>query len=982
MYSELKNVELPLVKTLEKLGWQYAPSSELDGLRASYDNPFILSHLKDAILKLNADKGVSADQADAIINKLQREESNEEFSKWLKGEKSFKLSQGEKAVTIKLVDIDNPANNTYTVTNQFRQTITNGKWEDFKHIRPDIVLLINGIPVVVIECKFLGTEGSTWQEGIKQLDRYQLHSPKLFISNCFNVSTDGHMLKYGATSSPSKFFFEWKYDNGLPADFDESTSEFQSIEDSEDYNPYIDKAVYGLFNHETLLDLINNFIVFETVDNTTIKKIARYQQFRATNKIVQRVITGDMHWGLVWHTQGSGKSLTMLFAAWKLRKLPQLNNPTVLIVVDRIDLDTQISGTFAASKLPNTVRAESVLDLRKKLEDDRREVIISTVFKFNDLQDILIERENIIVLIDEAHRSQEGKNAIEMKKVLPKAFYFGFTGTPIDRADKNTHRNFGLRDDGNVERYIDLYNIRQAIEDGATVPVHYQLRNRKWHMDGLDLDKIVESEYGDLYGEDELNALKKKAGQFSTFMMTPKRLQTIADDIAQHFKEHVEPNGYKAQVVCFNRKACVIIKEQLETLLGDGVCDIIYTGAQNDEEPLRKYHYSGEKQKEIVRNFKNPEDPLKILLVQSMLLTGFDAPVEQVMYLDRPLKNHSLLQAIARTNRPYLDKQCGIIIDYCGVLKSLEKALNFNENDVEGCLIDFDELKKQLPDLVDEFMNLFRDININNISACLMHVEKNKLEQQMLDVYKRMQVTYETIAPDPFVLDYYDNYKMATQIVLAWKQMSHVGEPVIDEEYLANTRKLIQEHVNLSEINQAAPIFVVDDNYLRRIDELPSDPEQREMLIEKRLRSVLVVRLGNLPVYKSLMERLDAIIEQKNLEVQESLVLLTELTGDLNEAINEEAAMTVSKGELAIKQMVNEKTSYSDSDELVKKINDIISGYIFPGWQDAPTVQAEIKRDIIIGMAEYAKEKDDSSMDPDEYSKFGIEVMKYVEQHY
>jgi type I restriction enzyme, R subunit len=982
MYSELKNVEIPLVKTLEKLGWEYAKSAELDGKRASYDNPFILYHLKDAILKLNADKGIAPDQADAIINKLQREDSNEEFSKWLKGEKSFKLSQSEKAVTIKLIDSDNLANNTYTVTNQFRQTITNGKWEDYKHIRPDIVLLINGIPVVVIECKFLGTEGSTWQEGIKQLDRYQRHSPKLFISNCFNVSTDGHMLKYGATGSPSKFFFEWKYDNGLPADFDESTSEFQAIEDSEDYNPYIDKAVYGLFNHNTVLDLLNNFIVFETVDNETIKKISRYQQYRATNKVVERVIEGKMHWGLVWHTQGSGKSLTMLFTAWKLRKLPQLNNPTVLIVVDRVDLDTQISGTFAASKLPNTTRAKSVRDLRQKLLDDRREVIISTVFKFNDLKDILIERGNIIVLIDEAHRSQEGKNAIEMRHLLKNAFLFGYTGTPIDRADRNTHRNFGMRDDGDVERYIDLYNIRQAIEDGATVPVHYQLRNSKWHMDGADLDKIAEDAYGDILEEDELHALKKKAGKFGTFMMKPERLESIAQDIAGHFRDHVEPNGYKAQVVCFNRKACVIIKEHLDELLGDGVCNIIYTGAQNDEEALRRYHYSGEKQKEIVRSFKNQDDSLKILLVQSMLLTGFDAPVEQVMYLDRPLKDHTLLQAIARTNRPYQNKQSGIIIDYCGVLKNLREALNFNENDIEGCLIDFDELKRNLPDLIDEFMNFFRGINMDNLAACLKHIEKNKLESDILDTYKRLQLTYETIAPDPFVLEFYDDYKMATQIVLAWKQMSNDGEPAVDDEYLANTKKLIQEHIDVSAINQAAPIFVVDDNYLRRIDELPPDPEHQQMLIEKRLRSVLVIRLGNLPVYKTLMERLDSIIEQKNLDIQQSIGLLTELTGNVNEAMKEESDMKLSKGELAINQLVTTKTNYAKPDELASRLTNIIAEHTFPGWQNQPSVQATIKRDIIIGMAEYAKENDDSSMDPDEYSKFGMEAMKYVEQHF
>ena len=983
MYSELKQVELPLVKTLEKLGWKYIKSADLEPLRDSFDNPFILSYLKESIVKLNSDKGVTESNADSIIHKLLRVETNEEFSKWLKGEKSVKLKQGEKAVTINLIDFNDLANNQFLVTNQFTQSITHGVNENERNVRPDILLFINGIPISVIECKVIAKEGSTWQEGIKQLKRYQKHSPKLFIPNLFNVSTDGHVFKYGATNAPSKYYFEWKYDNGLPPDFDENESEFQSLEDEQDYNPFIDKSVYGMLNHGTYLDLLQNFVVFETVDDVTIKKIARYQQVRATNKIMDRVLSDELKTGLVWHTQGSGKSLTMLFTAWKLRKHPQLNNPTVLIVVDRRDLDTQISGTFAASKLPNTTRANSIRDLKRRIRDDRREVIITTVFKFSEMQGVLVNRENIIVLIDEAHRSQEGLNAIEMRKTLPEAYWFGFTGTPIDRADKNTHRNFGLKPDGYVERYLDLYNIRQAIEDEATVPVHYQLRNSKWHMDGVNLDKILSEEYS-FMDDDEFEELKTQAGKFSTFMMNPTRLKAVAEDIAEHFKNHVEPNNYKAQVVCFTRKACVIIKNHLDKLLGSEISDIVFTGSQNDDDELRRFHYTSEEQKNIVRRFKKPEEPLKILLVQSMLLTGFDAPVEQVMYLDRPLRDHTLLQAIARTNRPYKDKVCGMIIDYCGILKRLKDALNFDESDIEKCLIDFDELKSKLPDLIDEFKNIFTGVDISNLWKCLKHIKDNKLENRVMDVYKSIQLTYETIAPDPFVLDYHKNYKWATEVVLAWKQMTGGGDgrPPVDEEYLANTRKLIQEHVDIGKINQTAPLFVVDDNYLRRIDELPPDREQREILIEGRLRAILTVRLGNLPVYKSLMERLDEIIKRKDSDAQEILGLLAELTGEVNNAIKEEAAMGLSKGELAIKQLVVEKTTYGEPDELAGRLTNIISEHTFPGWQIQPSVQAEIKRDLIIGIAEYAKEKEDDNIDPDEYSKFGKEAMKYVEKHF
>jgi len=586
------------------------------------------------------------------------------------------------------------------------------------------------------------------------------------------------------------------------------------------------------------------------------------------------------------------------------------------------------------------------------------------------------------VLIDEAHRSQEGLNAIQMHKTLKNAFWFGFTGTPIDRSDKNTHRNFGLRPDNKVERYLDLYNIREAIEDGATVPVHYQLRNSKWHMDGADIDKIVDLNFPDL-DDDAMNALKRKAGSLYTFMMNPERLESIAADIAKHYTGHVEPNGYKAQAVCFTREACVIIKEHLDKLLGPDKSAIVFTGAQNDSDRLRKFHTTEEERKQIVKTFKNTESPLKILIVQSMLLTGFDAPVEQVMYLDRPLRDHTLLQAIARTNRPYNNKQCGLIIDYCGILKRLQDALNFDESDIEDCLIDFDELKKNLPELLNEFKGIFAGVDIANLWTCLKHIKDNNLENRMMETYQKIQVTYETIAPDPFVLDYHKDYKWATEVIMAWKQMVGTGGgEVVDEEYLAHTRKLIHEHVDFGQINQAAPIFVVDDNYLRRIDELPIDEDQRETLLEKRLRAILTVRLGSLPKYKTLMDRLDEIIQLKDEETQNILGLLTELTGDLNSLMKEEDAMKLSKGDLALLQLAQERIEDGKADELARRMKSVVSDKTFPGWQAQPTVRATIKRDIIIELAKYRKENPDTDISQDDLSIISSEALQYIEKHF
>ncbi len=667
----------------------------------------------------------------------------------------------------------------------------------------------------------------------------------------------------------------------------------------------------------------------------------------------------------------------------KLRKQTQLKNPTILIVVDRIDLDDQISGTFTAAKLPNTTRAGSIAQLRQKLKDDRREVIVTTVFKFSEMQDVLINRDNIILLIDEAHRSQEGLNAIEMRSALPNAFFFGFTGTPIDKFDKNTHRNFGLLPDKkSIERYLDLYSIKQAIDDGATVPVHYQLRNSKWHLTDDTIDEIIEEEYKHL-DEEELNLLKEKASSYSTFMTLPERLDEIAKDLAEHYKNHIEPNGFKAQVVCYTRATCVEMKNKLDQLLGSEYSEIVFSGGQNDEDFLRKHHKTKEQIKTVISKFGQKESELKLLIVQSMLLTGFDAPIEQVMYLDRPLKDHSLLQAIARTNRPYPNKTCGIIIDYCGVLRNLKKALNFDESDIEKCLIDFDELKKKLPLDIEYFFSFFKGVNLHNLWQCTLHMKDNKLDDKVFQAFKELELSYEVLTPDPFVLPYAEQYKTAAQIVLARKQQINQKPDI--SAYLAHTRELIQEHIDISKINKVAPVFVVDDNYLRKLDELELSKEQKEMTLEEALRKILIVKAPSMPIYKSLMQRLQHIIDKKNIETDDTLTLLQQLTTDLNSAMKTEKSLGYSKGELAVYQLLNEKIT---DEELLKKtsskLNDIILEHTkdFKDWQLQDTVKAKIKRDVIIALATISRENKDIQISPDEYSIFVSELLKYVEIHY
>lgn len=985
MSSEYHSVEKPLIKTLGKLGWDFITQAENLSLRdGSTDEVFLKPYVIDALMKHNAHKGLDIDDCEQIYSKLKKIEDNEEFHTWLKGEKSYKPNADSKAITIDLIDKYNPDNNQYLVTNQLVCSITkpeNGQ----KHIRPDLVLFVNGLPITVIECKFLGTEGSNYTEGIKQLDRYQRTTPKLFVPNVFNISTDGHKLKYGATKSPEQYFLEWK-DYSKDSSALEVDSEFEKYanENKTTFNPYIDKQVFGLLNKTNFIDLITNFIVFETRDNLTVKKIARYQQFRAVNKIVERVVSGEMKSGLIWHTQGSGKSLTMLFTSWKLRTLPQLNNPTILIVVDRIDLDEQISGTFGAVKLPNTTRANSIEGLKKKLKEDRREVIISTIYKFDRIADVLLERENVIILIDEAHRSQEGTNSAMMRKALPNAFFFGFTGTPIDKMDKNTHRNFGLLPNGKIERYMDLYNIKSAIDDGATVPVHYQLRNRKWHLDTEHIDELIDLEYDHL-SDEEMDALKEKSSSYGkTFMMNPKRLRAVAEDICLHYKAYIEPNGFKAQVVAFSREACAIIKGHIDELLGEQYSDVVFSGGQNDLPHLRQFHKSKQGIKDCTDLFKKKDSDLKIIIVQSMLLTGFDAPNEQVMYLDRPLKDHTLLQAIARTNRPYPNKECGIIIDYCGILKNLKTALNFDENDITDCLIDFDKLKEQLPKFLAEFKEIYSESENQSPFGIAKYLQDNDKLTDFKETYKGIQLSYETLAPDPFILDYTNQYVEATKLKMIIDSILSQEKPDVSE-YLAKTREMIQEHIELGEINEKAPVFVVDDSYLKRLDGTELNEKDKELTLENRLRATLRIKAEDLPIYKTLQERLEAVIKRRDEEVDDTYSLLCVIMNDLNKAQEQELSSDLSKGERAISQLLSQKI---ENDELVSLISSDINEIVedrtknFNNWQIQDSVVGKIRVDIIKKLVDLSKTHSAISKENVDYIPFAEQLMKYIIQHY
>ena len=917
MYTEAGIVEKPIIEWLEELGWRYVPSSNL---RRTPEEPFEFATLRKAINRLNLGVIETDEAVERVVSKLQRLSNdisgNKEFLDWLKGEKSIILKPGQKAKTVRLIDYEHVNSNSFVVTNQFR-------FSGYETRRFDIVLMVNGIPLVIIEAK-KPTATYDYTEAMKQLLRYHREAPQIFKYLAFVCATDGMTFKYNWVDENNYSY--WKN----PAFFDP-----------------VEGAAKGLFARRGFLDMVNNFIVFEKTKEELTKKIARYQQVSAANKVVERVLKGKPKTGLIWHTQGSGKTLTMLFAAWKLKKIPRLRNPTILVVVDRIELESQLSGVFKNVELPYTAKAESIQDLKKKLAKDSREVIITTVQKFEGVETILNERENIVVFVDEAHRTQYGLLAASMRKALPNALIFGFTGTPIDKGPtgKSTFRTFCSRG----EKYLDKYPIRQSIADGSTVPIYYLPRLVSYHIDKETLDREFFSLTSDLT-EEEQEKVMERTTKLKEALKSKDHVEKVAKDIAEHFKAHIEPNRFKAQLVAVDREACALYKEELKKHLLDEWSVVIYTPAQNDSELLKKYHLPKEEQLRIARvDYQKQNENPRIIIVTDMLLTGFDAPVEQVMYLDKPLRDHKLLQAIARTNRPYPRKEGGIIVDYVGIFDNLMKALNFEQEDIEGVAFNFDELKDRFRQIISELLRLFKHVKRDGSRASLLKAirvleneEKLKSFKGKLTILERL---FETISPDPFVLQFKDDYLWLIQVNEAYNKFIRREEkPLYTHE--EKTKELIRQNVKVDQVG-SIPMLKIDRTYLKQLEGLGYSEEEQIIEMKQAITYHIKINIEKNPVYETLSQRLERILKEKDgWRLLESLKALIK---EINEIEDKAKRLNLSPEEYALLEVL--KRHFLDMDEergaeFAQSLFGKVGPELFPGWHEKKQVVQEIEKEL------------------------------------
>jgi type I restriction enzyme R subunit len=950
-YTEFKVVEKPIIEWLKRLGWRFVSADEL---KRDLEEPFDLSILIGRIKRLNPDLD-SDEDVDKVIGQLRRASNdisgNKEFFEWLKGESSVVLKAGEKARTVKLLDFENPESNVFVVTNQF-------KFAGYENVKFDIVLMVNGIPLVVIEAKLPTRALLDYHEAIKQLKRYAKDAPQFCKYLGLMCPTDGVDFRYGWTAGDYERFYDWR-------------------------NPKVtdpvEASVKGLFDKSALLDVVGNFIVFEKDREKLTKKIAMQQQIVAANKIVDRVIEGKKKTGLIWHTQGSGKTLTMLFAAWKLKRLNQLENPTILVLVDRIDLETQTGQTFENVELPYTAKPpDSTADLVNRFKKETREVLISTIQKFQDIKGILSKRSNIIIFIDEAHRTQYGKLGINLRNAFPNAMFFAFTGTPIEKGPlgKSTFRTFCPPG----ETYLDKYSIKQSIRDGATVPILYVARPIEYHLPSRTLDEEFFQKTKGLTEEEQDRVLQSSA-RLKEALKSTDRIGKIAKDIAEHFESHEEPNGFKAQVVAVDREACALYKEALDRYLPPEYSVVIYTSGQNDKELLRKYHMAKEDQLNIARNlFQKAKENPRILIVTDMLLTGFDAPIEQVMYLDKPMRDHKLLQAIARTNRPYPGKLAGLIVDYVGVFKNLQKALNFEEKDIAGVAVKFDDLKKDFSKTITTVSTMFagikRDDNRESLFTALSVLEDEKKLKEFKNKLSRIKKLYETIAPDPFLQDYLKEYGWLVEVNEAYNKMQNRKRSDLSE-YQEKTKQLIKDRLLIDKIEVILPTFEIDKHYLKTLDDNHYTKEQQIMEMKRALEYHIRINLETNPIYETLSQRLTRILRSKKKD--EILAELKRMVEEVNEIEEQTKRMGVTKEEYALLNAAKKYAQLPEADliSFVKNLTKGVKAKTFTGWQRNPGVVKDVEQTVF----DCCYQKFSPSMDTGRISSLTDELMKFVTKY-
>ncbi|BDQ02085.1 MAG: type I deoxyribonuclease HsdR [Ignavibacterium sp.] len=947
-FTEHTTVQKRILEYASQIGWQllsqaeteklrhFDTSSTLPAERAKNSYPFLKDFLLQKVMEFNPKYSEKDNNLFSKLNGLRTDiHGNKDFLQYLKGEKTFFSSEDNREYNLKLIDFDNPSNNTYHISEEYY--FNNSRYGN----REDVVFFINGIPVIFVECKN-ATKDEALAIGIDQIRRYHRETPGMLIPQQIFTVTEAIGLLYGVTwNTNRKNLFYWK-----------------AVKDENEIGN-LESKVKTFFDIRSILAFLKNYILFVEKDEELNKFILRQHQVEAVEKVVERALDDEKKRGLVWHTQGSGKTYTIIKSAEILFKHPQADKPTIILLIDRNELEDQMIRNLRSLGIENVKHANSIAAMRDLLREDYRGLILSMIHKFNDMPPDINKRQNIYVLVDEAHRTTSGDLGNYLMAAIPNATLIGFTGTPIDKTayGRGTFKTFGIDD---PKGYLDKYSISASINDGTTLPLYYSLAPNELRVPEEILEKefLKLAEAEGVSDIEELNKILEKAVQTKNFLKGKRRINKIGKFVAEHYKTYVENLGYKAFLVGVDREACALYKKALDKYLPTEYSQVVYTAGYNDTEELKEYHLDKDEEKTIRKNFAKSGTLPKILIVTEKLLTGYDAPVLYTMYLDKPMRDHTLLQAIARVNRPYEDeegkkKPFGLVIDFIGIFDKLEKALAFDSDDVKSVIRDLvllkESFRKHLEKQAPKYLNLIKPpYSDKEVDKLIEHFKSKSKRKEFFKFFKEVEMLYEIISPDAFLRPYMENYKLLTQIYYIVRN-AYANKVYVDKEFQRKTIDLVKETVDITNIESVTDAYELDAKTIELIKEGQKPDNVKVINLIKTILRQAEEHSGDL-VLISIKDKALAIQENYENRIITTKAALEELEALVKEIINQEEEKKA-KGFDDLTFFFSKKLSeygLSNSDNIAKSFIESFKKY--PNWKQSEAETRELRQDLYLNL--------------------------------
>jgi len=937
--TEHKTVQSRILKYAEEIGWSYVDRRTAEDRRGfNSDSSDIQERCRTASLyfedtlyarvrEFNPRYQETEGALVSLFSKLKTDiYGNRDFVKYLRNEGTFFDKEENRDLNLILIDYVNPRNNIFEVTEEFYWF--NGHYGN----REDVVFLINGIPVLVIECKNANKDEAI-ALGIDQIRRYHRETPEFFVPEQIYTATEAIGFFYGVTwNSVRRNIFNWK---------DEEAGNLEG-------------KIKSFCAIPQILKFIKDYILFVEKDEELSKFILHQHQTSAVERIMERSHDTARRRGLIWHTQGSGKTYTMIKSAEMLFKAPKLDKPTVILMIDRNELEDQMLKNLLSLGLGNVEHAYKISRLNELLISDYRGIIVTMIHKFRDMPANINTRSNIFVLVDEAHRTTGGDLGNYLMAGLPNATYIGFTGTPVDKTayGKGTFKTFGMEDE---KGYLHKYSISESIEDGTTLPLYYNLAPNDMRVpyDQLDKEFLSLAETEGIADIEELNKILDRAVNLKNFLKARDRIENIAQFVAKHYKENVEPLGYKAFLVGVDREACALYKKALDKYLPQEYSQVVYTGNNNDTALLKEFHLEDKKERQIRKAFTKYGEFPKILIVTEKLLTGFDAPILYAMYLDKPMRDHTLLQTIARVNRPYEDeekemvKPHGFVLDFIGIFEKLEKALAFDSDEINAIVKDLallktlfkNKMESKAPDYLRMIQHNFNDKDVDNLIG---HFRDKERRKEFFKEYKELEMLYEIISPDPFLRQYIDDYR-ALSAMYEVVRKAYTNKVYVDKEFQRKTNELVREHVGACGLQAVDEIIAIDEKTIGIIKKKEGGDNTKVINLIKGIERIAEEQSDD-PYLIAMAERARAVqenYENRQTTTSEALdTLLKEI--EQNERRKKEQAELKLDGLTYFIYNYLKEGGLSDAEQAGKDIKVILKEY--PDWADSDKSMREARQ--------------------------------------